>query len=262
MPTLDVAGVRVEYTDRGAGLPLVFVPGLYGSSDWFRYQTLGLSDRYRVIACSTRAVRGQSGYSLALLADDLMRFLDALKVYGAVVVGHTLGAAVALELAARSPDRVLAVVAMSAAPSYEGVSAEEMIAHLSPGEAEPETLLTRMKRWFGVAQKRTVDDDADPLACLVQQGGCVDKATLSARLNLMLSEDIKPLLPEVAAPTLVVAGSLEWSRILRGSQLIDQLTPNSTLEVLEGADHFCFYTRHDMFNMILDEFVSREVPRP
>lgn len=260
MPTVEVDGLRVEYTDCGVGLPLVFVPGLYGSADWFRYQASGLSDRYRVIAYGTRNARGHADYSLGILANDLMRFLDALKIYGAVIVGHTLGASVALRAAAQFPERVLAAVAVSAVPSYDGVSDTDVLARLSPGEAEPETFLTRVMSWFGRV-KKTVEDDADPLSYLVQQGGHVDKATLSARLHLLLEEDIRPILPEVEAPTLVVAGARDWSRILSGSQEIDQLTPNANLEVLEDADHFCFFTRHDLFNATLDDFVVREVPR-
>lgn len=261
MPTALVDGLRVEYTDCGVGLPIVFVPGLYGSADWFQYQSSGLSDRYRIIACETRSLRGQGERSLALLSEDLARFLDSLKIYGAVVAGHTLGASIALHLAARSPERVLAAIAVSAVPCYAGVSGEDVLARLSPGEAGPETFLTRLKNWFGKAN-RPPTDDSDPLAYLVRHGGTVDRATLAARLHLLMQDNISPLLPEVEVPTLVVAGSRDWSTVLSGSQAIDQLVPNAALEVIEDADHFCFFTRHDLFNALVDDFVIREVPRP
>lgn len=257
MPAVQVDGLRVEYTDCGVGLPLVFVPGLYGSADWFRYQASGLSDRYRVIAYTTRTVRGHADYSLALLADDLVRFLDKLKIYEAVIVGHTLGASVAFTLAAQFPERVLATVAVSTVTSYAGAVDTDVLAHLSPGEAEPETFVTRVMNWFGRGPA-IVEDEANPLGGLIQR---VDKATLSARLHLLMAEDITPILPDIEAPALVVVGSTDWSRILRGSQTIDQLVPKASLEVIEDADHFCFYTRHDLFNAVLDDFVSREVPR-
>lgn len=260
MPTADVDGLRVDYTDAGVGLPLVFVSGVYGSAEWFRYQVSGLSDRYRVIGCGIRAARGHVDYSLDLLAGDLMRFMDTLKIHGAVLIGHTLAAQVALKVAAASPERGVAVVAVSAVPSLAGVAQEDIIERLSPGEVEQETFFARM--WNRIrGAKAELDDDPDPLSYLARHGGNVDKATLSARLQLVRDSDISAILPEVAAPTLVVAGSNDWSRILSGSQMIDQMAPNSTLEVLEDADHFCFFTRHDLFNAALDDFVSREVPR-
>ncbi len=261
MPAVDLDGHRIEYTDRGTGLPLVFVPGLYGSPAWFRYQSSGLSDRYRVIACDTRRARGRGDFSLALLADDLARFLDALKIHSAVVAGHTLGASITLQLAARRPERVLAAVTVSAAPDYRGISGEDVLLRLSPGEPERDSLLTRVMRRFGLRQNARADD-ANPLSYLVRNGGTVDKATLSARLHVLLDQDLSALAADLETPVLVVAGSGDWARLLSGSQALDQLTPTATLEVLEDAGHFCFFTRHDLFNATLDEFISNEVSCP
>lgn len=261
MPTTDVDGLRVDYTDHGAGLPLVFVSGVYGSAHWFCYQSSGLSDRYRVVCCGLRSSRGHVDYSLDLLAGDVVRLLDKLKIHGAVLIGHSLGALVALQAAMVHPEHVLAAVAVSAAPTLAGIPHEDILAHLSPGEVEQETFLTRLMKRIR-REKPRIDEDADPLALLAKTGGNVDKRTLSARLQLLRQEDIAAVLPETLAPVLVVAGANDWSRILSGSQAIDQMTPNSSIEILENADHFCFYTRHDLFNAAIDDFVCREVPRP
>lgn len=260
LPTTSVDGLRVDYTDAGVGLPLVFVAGLFGSVEWFRYQISGLSGRYRVLGYNLRPARGRVDYSLDLLVHDLVRFLDKLRIHAAVVVGHTLGAMVALKFASVHPERALAVVAVSAAPSFAGVSEEDMIARLSPGEIEQESLLARL--WRRIAGARTaIEDDADPLAYLARHGGAADRATIGARLRLLREIDITPVLTALEAPTLVIAGARDWSRILGGSQLIDQGVVDSTIEVIEDADHFCFFTRHDIFNTILDDFVSHKVPR-
>jgi pimeloyl-ACP methyl ester carboxylesterase len=260
LPAVNVDGIRVDYADAGMGLPLVFVPGLFGSADWFRYQTSGLSDRYRVIACNLRPAHGRADYSLDLLANDLLRLLDKLHVHEAVVVGHTLGAMVALKFAATHPERALAAVLVSAAPSFVGVSEEDLLSRLSPGEVEQESF------WGGLWKRLTgaraaVEDEGEPLAYLARHGGAVDKATLTARLRLLRDADISPVFSDLEPPALVIAGAMDWPRILGGSQLIDQGLPDSAIEVIEGADHFCFFTRHDIFNAVLDDFVSHRVPR-
>lgn len=260
MPTVFVDGLRVDYVDAGTGLPLVFVPGLYGSTDWFRYQISGLSDRYRVLSYNLRTARGRVDYSLDTLARDLARFLDRLKIHGAVVVGHTLGAMVALKFAAQYPDRALAVGAISAAPSWAGASEEDMIARLSPGEVEQESFFARL--WKRITGAKTVfEDDGDPLIYLARCAGMADRATFAARLRLMAEADVTPVLAEIEAPAIVVAGARDWSTILGGSEVIYQGVTDAVLEVIEDADHFCFFTRHDVFNALLDDFVSREVPR-
>lgn len=262
MPTVVVDGRRVDYTDAGTGLPLVFVSGLFGSAEWFRYQASGLSDHYRVIGWGLRPARGRADYSLDLLAHDLARFLDRLRIHGAVVIGHTLGAMVAVKFAVTYPDRALAVGAVSAAPSLSDVSEEDILQHLSPGHIEQESFLAGLWRRITGARPTVAADDVDPLTYLTQHAGAVDRATLAARLRLLREADITLLLAQVEAPTVIVAGARDWSRILSGSQLIDYGVADSQLEVLEDADHFCFYTHHDIFNAVLDDFVSHEVPRP
>ena len=167
---------------------------------------------------------------------------------------------VALKLAAAYPDHALAVAAVSAAPSFSGVSDEDILQHLSPGEIEQESFLAGLWRKITGATPVVTTDDTDPLAYLARAGGKVDRQTINARLRL-LREDISPVLAEIEAPTLIVAGAKDWSRILSGSQLLDYGVSDSVLEVPEDTDHFCFYTRHDIFNAIVDDFVSHEVPR-
>lgn len=259
MPTVVVDGLRVDYVDAGVGLPLVFVPGLFGSAEWFRYQVSGLSNRYRVLGYSLRRSRGRIRYSLDLLVNDLIRFLDRMRIHEAVVIGHTLGAMVALKFAAAHPERVPAVVAVSAAPSFAGVADEDIVEHLSPGHLLEDGFWARL--WKRIARRASPPiDDSHPLAHLIEHGS-VDRATLRARLRVMREEDITPVLADVLAPTLVIAGARDWSKILAGSQIIDQATPNSAIEIIEEADHFCFFARHDLFNTLVDDFVSNKVPR-
>ena len=133
MPTIDIDGLRVNYADAGTGLPIVFVPGLVGSKEWFRYQISGLSNHHRVICYDLRPARGRVDYSLDLLTSDLTRFLDALKIHGAIIAGHAFGALIAIHFASMHPERSLALVAVSASPSFRGIPDEEMLSRFSAG---------------------------------------------------------------------------------------------------------------------------------
>lgn len=260
MPTVIVDGLKVDYEDTGTGLPIVFVPGLFGSTDWFRYQVFGLSSRYRILSYNLRTARGRVEYSMDLLSRDLVRILDRLRIHGAVIVGHTFGAMVAMQFAAENPERALAVGIISSAPSFSDLNEDDILAHLSPGEVESESLFARLwKRVMG--NKLALEDDSDPLKYLARHGGTVDRATLAARLRLMREADAESMLAKIEAPMIVIAGADDWSAILSGSETIHQEAADSTLEVLENTDHFCFFKRHDLVNAVLDDFVSREVPR-
>jgi len=116
---VSVQGLRLHYVERGSGTPVVFIHGAKGSlQDW----TLSLFDRaaerWRAIACdrpgcgySERPPRG--GGSPLAQARVLRAALTKLDVHRPVLVGHSLGAAVAMAYAVESPDEVGAVVSLA-----------------------------------------------------------------------------------------------------------------------------------------------------
>ena len=116
---VDVPGARLHVVDRGTGPVVLMVHGLGGQLRHFTYGIeKRLSSQFRVIAVD----RPGSGHSLRhagasasmeAQADALAALLDRLGVAQATVVGHSLGGAISLMLAARHPQRVnaLALVA-------------------------------------------------------------------------------------------------------------------------------------------------------
>lgn len=260
MPIIDVDGLRVNYNDAGSGVPLVFVPGLGASGDWFCYQSSGLSDRYRVITYDLRRARRRTRYSLDLLVDDLSRFLSALHIYSAVVVGHSLGGLVALKFAASHPDHCPALVLASVTPSFPNLPDDEMQDHLLPGKIITESFAARLwKRLFKA--KKNSEDNGSSLGCLAQHMANTDRATLSAQMRLLRETDLTPLLSSIAVPTLIIVDLSERPYVLAGAQVLEEGIANSSLEVIEDAEQFYFHTRHDQFNAILSDFLEQEIAR-
>lgn len=116
---VDVPGARLQVVDRGTGPAILMVHGLGGQLRHFTYGVeKRLASQFRVIAVD-RPGSGHSlrhpgaSASLEAQADALAALLDKLGVAQATVVGHSLGGAIALMLAARHPQRVnaLALVA-------------------------------------------------------------------------------------------------------------------------------------------------------
>jgi pimeloyl-ACP methyl ester carboxylesterase len=109
-------GLRLAYVEQGdrEGVAVLL---LHGYSDSHRSYDLIrplLPRAWRVIAPTMRghgrSDRPEAGYAITDFAADIPAFLDALGVERAIIVGHSLGAAVALEAAANHPERVAATV--------------------------------------------------------------------------------------------------------------------------------------------------------
>jgi pimeloyl-ACP methyl ester carboxylesterase len=124
---VEVAGCRLHLLDwGGGGTPLLLLPGVGLSAHIFRTLVPALGGRLRAVAVTPRG-HGESdtpetGYTLASFAADVRAVLDALAIARAVVVGHSMGGAVASRLAADSPERVSHLVYLDSLTDYAGVA--------------------------------------------------------------------------------------------------------------------------------------------
>lgn len=103
-------GIRQHYLRYGgAGRPLVLVPGITSPAITWGFVAERLAERYDVRVLDVRG-RGLSStgpgldYGLNALAEDLAGFCGALSLSRPLVVGHSMGARIALRAAIRHPD--------------------------------------------------------------------------------------------------------------------------------------------------------------
>jgi pimeloyl-ACP methyl ester carboxylesterase len=108
-------GIQFRYEDDGEGLPFVFQHGLGGDAS----QPLGLyrpAAGVRLIAFDvrghgeTRPLGAIDKLTIANLADDLVALVDHLGLNKIVLGGISLGAAIAVNVALRYPERVRGLV--------------------------------------------------------------------------------------------------------------------------------------------------------
>jgi pimeloyl-ACP methyl ester carboxylesterase len=116
--TID--GSRIRLIDSGSGTPVVFIHGFGASMYGWRYQLPAvLAAGYRVVAFDNRGFgfsdKPAHGYSNAAYARLVVALLDSLGISSAVLVGHSMGGAIAAEVAIAHPDRVRGMVLIDAA---------------------------------------------------------------------------------------------------------------------------------------------------
>ena len=116
-------------TTAGEGAPVVLIPGLFGSAFGFRHVMELLDEAgYRVI-CIEPLGMGSSGrpedadYSLTAQADRIAAVLDSLDLRQVVLVGHSLGASIAMRVSYRRPELARAIVSLEGGPGETATTA-------------------------------------------------------------------------------------------------------------------------------------------
>ena len=147
MPTLTIPGaagplhvvdLREESPSPASGsLPIVFVHGMVGHTGFWNAALAASADRRRAIALDLRG-HGNSGasrgaeYAVEDCAADVMAVFDALELDAVVLVGHSYGALVAIETAARQPDVVRRLVLVDPPGDFTTVGADVRDGQITP----------------------------------------------------------------------------------------------------------------------------------
>jgi pimeloyl-ACP methyl ester carboxylesterase len=261
---IDVPGARLHVREQGSGQPLLLVHGLAGQMAHFSYGVLErLAGEYRVVIVdrpgSGYSTRGAAaGASLAEQAQALAGLINTLQLERPLVVGHSLGGAVALTLALEHPDKVgaLALVApLTHAP--EGVPAVFKALTIRSG------FVRKLVAWT-VATPASIARSSKTLAQVfgpepapadfaTKGGGLLSlrpSQFLSASSDLQTLPDSMPALEarygELKVPLAVLYGRedrlLDWQA--NGQALVDKV-PGATLKLVDGG-HMLPITQPDL----------------
>ncbi len=225
---------RVHALHAGTGAPLVLLHGLAASSRWWRYNVPALSEHFRVHAPDLVGFGRSRARTLAPAIPEMARllwqWLDARQVGKTHLIGHSMGGQIAIHMATRQPARVQRLVLVSAAGiprEFSLVAAARLLAEIiSP------------RRWGNPAFLPTVATD-------VLRAG--PRSLLRAGLHI-LRDDVRPLLPQIKAPTLLVWGRQDPLTPLVHGQEMANAIPDAKLVVFEDAAHMPMVDRPEQFN--------------
>lgn len=241
MQWTDLGGTAVRYELRaGSGQPLVLVHEMGGSLNSWDRMLSHLDTRRPVLRYDMRG----SGMSEKLrdvpyiedLAEDLVRLLDAVGLTEPVAIGASaLGCAVALLCAARHPQRVATVVAMS--PVTEVASVRRLSLLGMADRMEREGLRAMVDASLAVSYPPALIDDPQVFQHFRARWMSNDPASFALLYRMLADLDVRPALGQVRCPVLVIAGLQDALRPAELSRNVAALIPGSTLIELDTG-HF------------------------
>jgi len=252
-------GISIYYEQAGTGMDLVLIPGLGASTHVWYPQLRSLSSGLRVTALDPRG-HGQSEkpagpYSIRMMAEDAAALLDASKITRAMVVGSSMSAMVAVELAAMRPDLIegLILVGGFAVLSAAGREAFEQRAVLAETEGMAPLADLVPARAFGAHSHETQPG----LVGLFRQAILSnDPAAYAASCRAIRDADVTPSLGLVRCPTLILVGEQEQVAPLAAARTLKAGIPHAQVRVVPNAGHLPFLEQPAWFNAAVQEFVG------
>lgn len=267
----DIGSTLVERHGQH-GAPLILIPGL-ASGSWAWQDTVRQLGKDHVVYVLT--LPGFDGRpavqdkGIAAAQESLRELIETRKLRKPVLIGHSLGGTLSLELAARFPDLVGGVVSIDGLPLFPGTEDWPLAQRAKMAGSIATRMQATTPAMFAAQQQQymrgmgvTDMARADELAKLTARS---DAAAVTRYMVDALSLDLRGSLPAIKAPVLVISpyfeldaaqqqmtqeGKTEYYRALMKG------TPNVKVVSVSPARHFAMFDQPQMVNDAIRDYLK------
>jgi pimeloyl-ACP methyl ester carboxylesterase len=265
MPLVEVDGLTINYEVQGDGEPLLLIPYTSADHACYAFQLPAYTQHFSCIALDLPGT-GESDkpvgpYSTQVYADQVAGFLGAIGIEQAHVAGVSLGAAIGLHLAARHPERVRSLSLHSgwdrsdaylktvlemwqALASSLPTIADLVIQGIFPLCFTPEMYAER-------------PEFVQTLVDFVHGRPAQPRDAFLAQTQAAIAHDAKPVLSEIATPTLITFGARDLVCSTRFAEPLQSGIRESELVVFDHLSHAGLHEDPETFNRTTLDFLLR-----
>ncbi len=251
--------VRLQYAEHGdpSGVPVLLLHGL--SDSWHSFERVlpHLPESIRAFALTQRghgdSSRPEADYRANDFAADVAAFMDALDLEAAVIMGHSMGSAIARRFAIGYPERTLGVVLVSSFTTpRDNPAVRELWSVVStmedpvdPGfvrEFQESTLVQPVPKAF--------------FEIIVQESLKVPARVWKRVVGSDVQDDHMKDLDKIKAPTLIVWGDRDEFCPRSSQDALTAAIADSRLVVYPGAGHGLHWEEPERFVADLVAFIE------
>jgi pimeloyl-ACP methyl ester carboxylesterase len=259
--TFPIDDINLACRVFGSGDPVVLINGFAAAMDTWNTPVIAALARYhRVIIFDNRGT-GYSGssekeYSIPLFAEDTVSLLDMLEISSVHLIGHSMGAMVAQEIAIGHSDRVNRLVLVSG--DYGGRNAVRMSREVWQTLTDKSgSLQEQAERMFSILFPPQWLRDHDPWdACPVVYETTPEENTARQRETLWSWDGTCDRLQSIRSPTLVVTGTEDVIIPPQNSALLAWSIPGARLVQFPDGGHGLMYQFPEEFSDVVLAFLA------
>jgi pimeloyl-ACP methyl ester carboxylesterase len=258
---IHVNGITLAYSDRGTGLPIVFLHAFPLNRTMWAPQEQALSSQFRIITIDLRG-HGESDaplwrYTLEQSADDVNAILNHLAIQQALFVGLSMGGYILFAFYRKYAARVKGLVLADTraqpdtAAGKDGRFQMAQTAYKNGPFAIVDTMLSKL---FSPTTIKTRPGLVQHVRTIIENsqisGIAGDLMAMAERLDSI------PLLSQITCPTQIIVGELDQATSPSDAKLMADQIPNARLAIISNAAHLTNMEQPEAFNQIVAAFAS------
>ncbi|MHA2321359.1 MAG: alpha/beta fold hydrolase [Candidatus Thorarchaeota archaeon] len=247
-------GTKINYVDTGEGkVTLIIIHGMGAKAELWKKQIERFSQSFRVVALDLGG-HGSSGkirdkWTMESFGRDVNAVAEALDISNAILIGHSMGGAVALEAARVLGDRIIGIIGIDTLfPAlYFELPAEQITGYLAPLKVDLEAGLRELYGPFvgglGEEEKRMA---ITPY---------MEKDALLETFENLLQWDLRPIIPDITVPVKCILAGVTRDAIITTPEKAwfeDQFETT----YMENVAHWLFLEKPDEFSEVLLEVIQ------
>lgn len=245
------AGAIVLEENGDGGVPILLVHGMAGDAGFWRSTADALSTASRVIVPELRghgrsALPADGDYAVASHAADMLGVLDQLAIDRCIVIGHSFGASVAIEMARTAPTRVAGLVVVDGAGDFTGLPAGALDAFRARLDTDEHFLETV----DGAIEVALVDAALGTELKVRAAMLAAPRPMVRSIYHALLSYRPAVALSAYPGPVLLVSSPSNSADIA-----LHALLPHLPHEAVPGVSHWIMMDAPEMTALMIDTFV-------
>jgi N-formylmaleamate deformylase len=268
LPAQDAFQVKVS----GHGQPMILIPGLSSGGETWDSTVAHYKDRFE---CHVLTVAGFNGVPrvpapmLDTVRDAVATYIREKKLAKPVIVGHSLGGFLALELGIKYPDLAGPLVIVDAYPFMAGIAdpsttleqakaqAAEMRKYI--GGQSKDMYERYVKSGIGTRMLTIKDSDFERL---IEWGLKSDQSAVSDAMAEMFVVDLRDDLPKIKSRTLVMGAWLAYKEYTDGPKTLANLKfqyaklSDVQIRLSDTARHFIMWDDPEWMFVQMDAFLN------
>lgn len=253
MPFSKNNGVSIWYEVSGEGPPLILIHANPFDNQMWMYQVAHFSAKFKVISVDLRgygrSVKMTEEFTLEDMANDVLGVMEDAGCSKAVVMGCSVGSAIAILLTLSHPHMFEASILVGGSSDVSSRFPRRIAGYINDITTyHCEFMRDLFHPNFVASQRGKYIIDT-----FIEKQGWLNAESIAATLRATNSLVTTQRLHSLRVPTLVINGEVDNSR--PAGELTASLIPNAQHKIIEGAGHACCLEEPEIFDGLVKAFL-------